>query len=38
MQTLLAIAVAFVLLFTGPIGEAAAVAILLFTFTGKTSV
>lgn len=35
MRTLLAIAVAFFLLFTGPVGEAAAVAILLFTFTGK---
>jgi hypothetical protein len=35
MKTFLAIAVAFFLLFTGPVGEAAAVAILLFTFTGK---
>lgn len=35
MKTFLAIAVAFLLLFTGPVGEAAAVAILLFTFTGK---
>jgi hypothetical protein len=33
---ILAIIVAFVLLFTGPVGEAAAVAILLFTFTGST--
>jgi hypothetical protein len=35
MTTFLAIAVSFFLLFTGPVGEAAAVAILLFTFTGK---
>lgn len=35
MKTFLAIVVAFILLFTGPVGEAAAVAILLFTFTGK---
>lgn len=35
IKDLIAIAVAFFLLFTGPIGEAAAVAILLFVFTGK---
>ena len=35
MKTILACGVAFFLLFTGPVGEAAAVAILLFTFTGK---
>jgi hypothetical protein len=32
---LLGVIVAFFLLFTGPVGEAAAVAILIFTFTGK---
>lgn len=34
---ILAVVVAFVLFFTGPPGEAAAIAILLFTFTGKSS-
>lgn len=35
MKTILGVGVAFALLFFGPIGEAAAVAILLFLFTGK---
>jgi hypothetical protein len=35
---ILAVLIAFILIFTGPIGEAAGVAILLFTFTGKSSI